>query len=221
MHFTRLNIVRDRKHGRRSAFTLIELLVVILIILILAGILITVLLAAFGKGKEETSKVMLEKVGSASQSAQAQTDAVPYLMQPKKLVKFVKPGFAGATGIANADSWEKLNPKQRSKLLAFLIAPTQDQWDKINADSKMKRLAVIDEKQIADMVKADDDGFNMLVDGWGNPIDYLFFEKAGAAASGLPPFVVTSAGDDGDLTKADDNLNWSSAKKDYKGKVDG
>ncbi len=134
------------------------------------------------------------------------------LRKLEKLRSYTTPQFQKATGIDKTTNLEKLDAMQRSKILAFLIAPTKEQWDKIVPREKnLAYRAPISEDRSKAYVLADKDGFNFITDAWDKPITFEIIPGIGADPT--PKWVLRSGGKDEKFEEIEDNWNYSMDNK--------
>jgi prepilin-type N-terminal cleavage/methylation domain-containing protein len=197
-----------RPHRANRAFTLIEMIIVITIIVILVVVFAMVILPKLLDAKKKDTQSTLEKLGQSWNNVSASNLG---LYNPSLYSGRVTDGFAVAAGIRGADSYSKLSPMQRAKLLCAILAPGQEGWNKtwkpVNGKTPDFNPPIAEENSKS-MRAADDDTFEYLKDGWGRPFSYDFSNKTTAEGQ-LPGLRLISGGRDGDLSTKDDNIYWT------------
>lgn len=199
-----------------AAFTLIEMIVVIAILIILVALLIVTIFVFLEESKEDATTTRMQDIAASISELETKSQIIQ-LIRPVDGTKIAKGDFISAVG-GTSQTIGKLKPMQRSKLLAYLIAPSQEQWNKIvdpdkNGGSMPAYQPLMAEGTARGML-IEDEGFNYFADGWDQPITIEFASGSsvamGATSTSLP-WVLVSGGPDFDLSTHADNIWYSSS----------
>jgi|GEM_PF-4402625 len=197
----------------QRAFTLIELIVVIAILIILFAVLIVSIMTWLARSKESATETTMQDMATAI-SELTTNGGVIQLISPKQATRYASGAFIEATRGSSDRLTESISPMQRSKLLAWVLAPTQEQWSKIidtrnTGGSMPEHKPLMAETTSKSKLTTDNDGFNFFTDGWGNPISIEFNSGRNAvkgASQASTSWVLVSGGEDGDMDTNEDNM---------------
>lgn len=205
-----LTNLKMARRGNRKAFTLIELVVVIFIVLILVALLIVAIIVVFGKSRESVTKTALETMGNAWKQVSAQGEWQVFLAPSTKASSFTE-AFKEACPIHRANSYVTLTAEERSLLMGIMFAPTRENWDRARSNvggARPDYAPPIAEEVSRGLRLPGKGGFDMLQDGYGNPIHYELDLRT-VGAGGVPKLILRSGGPDGNLATKGDNLIWT------------